>query len=273
MKLRTLSASAALLAAIALAIAAPAAQAANFFDSFDGPKGSVGSPWIIKDAAPGSTACKGPFLGSCPAANNVFKNGSGQLVLRVRRAGTGFRGAVVGTMDYTGVWPTAHTLTWTPPFTVKVRATMPNTPGLWINIPWFTPANTAAQGIFELDQAEERTFRTLNHQTFVHFFKDGVKVKSRDWKCDLALATPITQAHVYQMTVATAWISFRVDGRLCGTVSNLTVPAGARAFTADRFAPYIKNVVGNSAWSTGGTTPTGTGPWDMKVDSFSVTQP
>jgi len=255
--------------------ALPSAQAATtFFDTFDGPAGAPGYPWLIHDAAPGTSGCKSFMYASCPARNNVFRSGSSSLVLRARREGTAYRGAMVGTFIYTGTWPPAsRTLSWKPPFTVKVRARMPTSPAMWINV-WFHSINqVASAGNFELDMAEERTYDQTKHNSYVHFFRGSTPVTALDWTCKLVLSSPLSQMHLYKMVVQPTSITTYVDDRLCGVDSHLAVPSGSAPLGNHAFGILLRNSVATpSQWGSGGFSPTGPGPWDMVVDYVSVTQ-
>jgi len=251
-----------------------AAAASTYSFGFEGATGAPGYPWLITNAAPDSRACTGFMQGSCPARNNVFRDGEGHLVLRVRRQGTRYRGAIAGTFIYTGSWPPASkTIGWRPPFTVKLRAKMPSSPGLWSSA-WYQSVNQPrARGLFELDQVEQRTSVPFRHNTFVHFHKNGAVVDALDWDCFMDLSTAVSTYHVYTMVVASASVVFRVDNRLCGTYTNLAVPAGSAAFSQHTFGVLLQNVVGApGSWASGGRQPTGSGPWDMVIDWLGITQ-
>jgi len=251
-----------------------AAAATTFFDSFDGPAGAPGYPWLTTDATPGTTSCVNFMRGSCPARGNVFKDGFSHLVLRARRDGTRFRGAMAGTFVYTDAWPpSSRTMSWHAPFTMSMRARMTGAPGLWNGAWWQSVNQTAAKGLFELDQTEERTFEQKVHNTYAHFYQNRTKVLRMDYSCHLGLTTPLTDYHLYKMVVASASVSYSVDNRLCGTQTNLTVPAGSTPFSQHAFGLLLQNFVGEpGSWASGGFQPSGSGPWDMVVDYVAVTQ-
>lgn len=236
-----------------------------FDDEFNGSTGAQpdASKWILHDEK-----CDPPTAYSCPKHSNVFQDGSGHLVLRTQRessnylSGGPYSGAWVSTFNYGYGWPpTSVKASFPVPFHIEMSALMPETPGGW---PAFWPMNvdkTSAQGINELDVAEERMTNPTVAGCHQHYWVNGTDQKS--WDGSLTVADMGQNSHVYSADVYSDHVDYQVDGQKCGTASG----AGGK------FGIVLDNAIGSpGSWGSGGGQPASSdpGPWDFLVDYIRV---
>jgi hypothetical protein len=235
-----------------------------FEDTFDGAAGAPDpSKWVTR-----GERCDAFTAVSCPKDDNVFVDGAGNLVLRVAREPEGwlggrYSGAFVGTFQYGWGWPPKDVrASWAPPYHVEMRALMPNSPALW-PVAWdMNVDRTQAQGISELDWAEQRMTHPEQATCHSHHWVDGKDTDVRDGALEVSHMG--RNWHTYSADVFADRVEYRVDGRLCGTGPGVS----------GRFGLLLSSIVGApDTWGADGASPdpADPGPWDFKVDHVRVT--
>jgi hypothetical protein len=231
-----------------------------FNDEFNGAAGATpdATKWYVSNSCTnfGET-------NSCPSNANVFTDGHGNLVARISRTGTGYRGALLATVDYEAgapYWPNHWKAEWQTPYTITARALMPSTPGAWPAL-WIR----SDDGSQELDFAEPRmTFPTVAgcHQ---HQWSGGVDTRRFDGGA--TVSNMATNWHVYSATVTASSVTYRVDNQVCGVAYG--IPNGSWHNV------IIDSLLGApGSWGSGGAQPAASdpGPWNMLVDYVRVSR-
>jgi len=241
-------------------VALPTSTSYLFDDEFNGAAGAAPDPakWYVSNSCSnfGETV-------SCPSRDNVFTDGNGNLVARISRAGTGYRGSLLATVDYEAgapYFPNNWKAEWQLPYRITFRALMPSTPGAW-------PALWARSddGSQELDIAEQRmTFPTVAgcHQ---HQWSGGVDTHRFDGGA--TVSNMATNWHTYSADVTATSVVYTVDGQVCGV--GYGEPAGSWHNV------IIDNLLGApGSWGAGGGAPAATdrGPWNLLVDYVRVSR-
>ena len=239
---------------------APATGPYLFNDEFNGAAGAApdATKWYVSNSCTnfGETS-------SCPSTANVFTDGDGNLVARISRVGTGYRGALLATVDYEAgapYYPYNWKAEWQVPYRITFRALMPNAAGAW-------PALWARSddGSQELDIAEERmTFPTVAgcHQ---HQWSGGVDTHRFDGGA--TVSNMATNWHTYSADVTATSVTYKVDNLVCGVAFGEPTGTWHNAI--------IDNLLGApGSWGAGGGAPAASdaGPWDLLVDYVRVSR-
>jgi hypothetical protein len=244
-----------------------------FFDDFTGAAGTVPDSVSWTPLTPNDV-----FLRQAPPqTGNVFQDGNGNLVLRVKREPGGvldaggvshnFSGSIVGTFNYGSGWPpTAKKQTWTIPFAIEARILRPNHPNMWPAL-WMMGTNkTTAQGITEIDWAENKTTTPTAAVAFQHLWANGVDVRNQATSTQ-TVTDQGTNWHVWRVEVRQTGVSYYIDNTLLGTLGALVNGDLATAQNDAEFGLLINNTVE----STFAPAVTAAGPWDLLVDYVKVT--
>lgn len=264
-----LAAAVAALAATALgATRSPAAAGTVLFeDRFDGSAGAKPDParWIVHP-----DGCEAPNTYSCLRSGNVFLDGAGNLVLRLRResssylGGGPYSGAWVNTFAYGTGWPPASVkAAWSVPYRIEARIRYPGTPGAWAG-PWnMNVDRTTSQPNYEVDWGEERLSYPTTFDCHQHTWVSGKD--SRPWDCGARTASSLTQGfHTIAAEVRTSGVTYLVDGAAVRTGYGVSGRQGLILNTA---------IGAPGSWGAGGKAPSPSdpGPWDLAVDYVRVT--
>lgn len=230
-----------------------------FSDEFNGTSLDT-TKWYI------SNSCAN-FVGvsrSCPATFNVSVAG-GNLRLRITRASSSFRGALISSIDYENgyapYYPKWTKVQWQGPHTISIRALMPPTQGAWPAL-WLR----SDTGEHELDIAEERmTFPTRAgcHQ---HQWKNGVNARPQ-YDSEITVPNMATNWHIYSAIVNSASVTYKVDNQICGVAWGIPNDIW--------YGVILNNMIGDpGSWGSGEAQPSSTdpGPWDLLVDYVRVTK-
>jgi hypothetical protein len=192
----------------------------------------------------------------------------GNLVARIARTGSTYRGVLMGTIDYEHSYGPYRSqglakAQWQPPYRIEMRALMPKTPGAWAAL-W--EHGDVPDG-HELDVAEEFMWEgkgTTAHCA-QHKWRNGQPVRT-PFEGRINVSNMATNWHVYSATVTTNSVTYRVDNQVCG------VAWGIPATTWN--GAILMNMIGDPGSWAGQQqpSPSDPGPWDMKVDYVRVTK-
>jgi hypothetical protein len=241
-------------------------QSSIFEDTFSGAPGAPADPkkWVLR-----GDKCDGFTKRSCAKNANVFQDGAGNLVMRVKREPNGwlgggpFSGAFLGTFQYGSGWPPKNIKSsWAPPYHIEMRALMPNSPGLWTAAWDMNIDRTVAQGRWEIDWAEQRMTLPTTAGCHQHYWV--YSTDKNTWDGRLNVSNMAFNWHVYSADVLRDRVEYRVDGKLCGTGPGVS----------GRFGLLLDHIVGKpGTWGAAGAQPAANdpGPWDMKIDYVKVT--
>jgi Glycosyl hydrolases family 16 len=238
-----------------------------FCDDFNG---SAGAPADAASWTPrGDNVCDN--TGGWKNAN-IFQNGAGGLNMRIKRESTNlcgipFSGAFMATFSYGSGWPASGVKhTFAPPFHVEARLKDPPTRGAWGGLWLLNTDRSQSQGIWELDDGENRsTFPTQAHFA-QHSWVNGADSGS-PFGCALTVSDVTQNYHVYSADVRTTGVDYYVDGVRCGSTQGGV--SGDFGLLFDMRVPTS----GSSSWGAGDGWPDASdpGPWDLTVDYVKVT--
>lgn len=248
-------------------VAAAPTATTLFNDDFDGTSGSKpdSAKWIIHP-----DNCEQPNNYSCLKGSNVFLDGSGNLVLRLRRetsnylSGGPYSGAWVNTFAYGTGWPPSSVkAAWPVPYRIEARIRYPNTPGAWSG-PWnMNVDRPTSQNISELDWGEERMSFPTTFDCHQHTWLSGKDVAP--WDCGGRTVTHMGQNfHTIAAEVRSTGVTYSVDGVAVRTAPGVSGTHGL----------IINSAIGApGTWGAGGGAPAASdpGPWDLLVDYVRVT--
>lgn len=220
-----------------------------FQDEFNGASGQPDpTKWWRSNSCGGN-----PALADCWNLSNVYQDGIGRLVLRVRAGTMGrpYDGARVQTLG--ADWPPAPILA-SVSAPVHVEASIKFTPGagLWESF-WFTRADQTGAGDVEFDVQEWRGIAPLEDECHVHL--GGANT----WGSSI-LNTGFdgsTGFHTYWMNYYADHVVFGVDALTCGS----TTSVGSHPAEVIR----LSNDVGSTPYY-GGPPPPSAIPGYMYVD-------
>lgn len=236
-----------------------------FDDEFNGISGAPAdtSKWILHDEK-----CDAPANYSCPKNSNVFQDGAGHLVLRTKRESSNwlggglYSGAWVSTFNYGYGWPPPTIKAgFSVPYHIEMSAKMPGTTGGW-SVLW--PMNvdrSTAQGIYELDVAEERMTYPTSAGCHQHYWLNGSDQKA--WDGSVTVTDMGKNWHTYAADVYSDHVTYSVDGLTCGTAYGVS----------GKFGIILDNAIGSpGSWGSGGSQPnlSDPGPWDFAIDYIRV---
>lgn len=214
------------------------------------------SKWYV------SNSCKNfGDTNSCPSTANVSVSG-GNLIARISRSGSGYRGALLATVDYEGgapYYPNRWKAEWQTPYRIEARALMPNTPGAWPAI-W----GRSDDGGRELDFTENRMTDYWFAGCHQHTWQNGQDVRSFDG--GVVVEDLGTAWHVFSATVTASSVTYKVDDKTCGVAYG--IPNG------EWHNLIIDNLLGApGSWGAAGGQPAASdpGPWSMLIDYVRVT--
>ena len=188
-----------------------------FQDEFNGPSGQPDPTKWWRSNSCGAN----PALASCWNLSNVYQDGAGRLVLRVRAGTMGrpYDGARVQTLG--GDWPPSPILA-SVNAPVHVEASIKFTPGagLWESL-WFTRADATGAGDVELDVQEWRGVAPFEDECHVHV--GGANT----WGGSITNTgfDGSTGFHTYWMNYYTDHVVFGVDAQTCGSTTLPSHPA------------------------------------------------
>lgn len=254
-------------------IAVPDPPAVLFTDDFNGPAGTPPDParWT---SFQGDNASQ--WNTSPPRTTNAFQDGAGNLTMQVRREPQGvpapngtqasYSGAFIGTFGYGTGWPpTDIKFTASVPYHVEMRALLPASPGLWAGLWPMSTDRTRADGIYELDVAEERLTLPTQAGCHQHLWTNGTDTPQFNGAATVSDMT--RNWHTYRADVTGNVVDYWIDDIRCGT-------GPAPGVTGNQGILLDAKVGNPGSWGAAGGTPdpADPGPWNLLIDYIRVTR-